>query len=313
MPDIHIGQIPVVIAFTPDYLVTAATFISSLLACSSDHDRFRIICLITEDLKDDTKKQLNILGERAEFVFVNASGLLKDIYVNPVFTEAASYRLLLPEILFDYDKVLYMDCDIIVQNNMAELYRSVELGTNYLAAVYEAILDFQEDHVKSLGCYPGSYFNSGVLVMNLAQMRNDEMVSVFLKASKEPSLRFPDQDVLNRYCKDRTIGLAPYYNAVRTFFLPQYKSDFLKYYNESDWISVQNHGNLHYTGGKPWNTFTVKFEEWWIYYENLPRALKQSALVNKKMYYFYKIYRMKIIRSIVENIQNLYRRVKNRG
>src|SRR5690606_32825399 len=188
-------------------------------------------------------------------------------------------------------------------------FRSIDLGVNYLAAVYEATLSFQKEHVLSLGCQPGQYFNSGVLIMNLEQMRKDNMVPIFLNASKESGLVFPDQDVLNRTCKDKTLRLAPFYNAVRTFFLPQYKSDFLKYYTESDWESIRNHGNIHYTGGKPWKMFTVKFNEWWNYYEILPPPLKKSSLVNNRMYFLYRLCRFKLFRIVFNDARSFYRKV----
>lgn len=306
-------QVPVVIAFTPDYLVTAATFITSLLSSSNDDDRFHTICLLSESPTEEMKGHLMALDDRVEFEFINAAGLLSDIYIDPVFTEAASYRLLLPTLLPAYDKVIYMDCDIIVRNNMAELFRSIDLGANYLAAVFEATLSFQEEYVLSLGCHLGQYFNSGVLIMNLDQMRKDSMVPLFLDASKESGLMFPDQDVLNRTCKGKTMGLAPFYNGVRTFLLPQYKSDFLKYYTESDWKSIQSHGNLHYTGGKPWKTFTVKFDEWWKYYEKLPSTIKKSSVVNNKMYLLYRLYCVKLFRIIISNARSFYRKVRYGG
>ena len=308
---IALEPIPVVIAFTANYLTPAATFISSLLACSNTNDRFDIICLLADELTDGMMEQLHLLGgERAKFSFVASSGLLEGIYVDPVFTEAASYRLLLPNLLPTYDKILYMDCDIIVRNNMADLYRSLDLGKNYLAAVYEATLHFQESYVKTLGCNLGCYFNSGVLIMNLSQMRADNMTSIFIEASRQRDLHFPDQDVLNKYCKGRTIGLAPHYNAIRTFLLPQYKADFLKYYSEHDWQLVQSQGNIHYTGGKPWNSFTVKFEQWWRYYEQLPRGIKLHGEVNIKLYILYKLCCNTIGRMLVSGVQSLYRKFK---
>ena len=54
--------------------------------------------------------------------------------------------------------------------------------------------------------------------MNLAQLRQDNMVPRFLEAAKAEGLQFPDQDVLNQLCKDRILGLPPYYNSIRTFF-----------------------------------------------------------------------------------------------
>ncbi|MCS2717300.1 hypothetical protein [Bacteroides thetaiotaomicron] len=54
---------------------------------------------------------------------------------------------------------------------MVQLYHSIDLGMNYLAAVFEASMDFQLDHLKTIGCNPNEYINSGFLIMNLELMR----------------------------------------------------------------------------------------------------------------------------------------------
>src|SRR5690606_6393201 len=150
---------------------------------------------------------------RLRFSFVNLEDSLNDIYINERYTVAASYRLLLPELLPELEKVIYIDCDVLVRNNLAKVYSEIELGNNYLAGVFEATLDFQLPHMEAIGCKPGSYINSGFLVMNLELLRRDNMTSKFIEASKEHCWEFPDQDVLNKLCRERVLGLSPYYNS----------------------------------------------------------------------------------------------------
>src|SRR5690606_29570522 len=152
--------------------------------------------------------------------------------------------------------------------------------------------------------------NSGFLVMNLKLLRQDNMVIKFIEASKVEGLEFPDQDVINQLCKGRIIGLAPYYNGIRTFYLPQYKTDFLNYYSEDEWQAVQSHGTIHYTGTKPWNSFTIEFATWWKYYEMLPTEIKKVGLINKKMQYLYRLYNTVLGNLFINGLQSLYRRIK---
>jgi len=304
-------KIPVVIALTPNYFVPAAALLKSLLDSAGNDRCFQLICLLSEGLKQEQETALRALvAGKADIEFVDLAGRIRDIYIHPVFTEAASYRLLLPELLVTYDKVLYLDCDMIIRNDMAALYESVDLGDHYLAAVFEAVLDFQESYIRSLWTGPMTYFNSGVLLMNLKKMREDGLVPKLLEASANPELQFPDQDVLNQFCRGRTIALEPQYNAIRTFFLPQYKKDFLKHYSAGDWTRVQQHGNLHYTGAKPWNVFTVHFEEWWKVYESLPADIRQYGRENRKMYWLYRLYRTGLGRRAIDQFRGLYRTVK---
>lgn len=308
-----ISETPIVIAFTPNYFVPAATTILSILQHTTPSERLHIIVLLSEELPERMKDKLSILGkERVRYTYLNLQGRLGEVYVDERYTEAASYRLLLPNLLPDYDKVIYIDCDIIVRNDIVKLYQHTHLDDNYLAGVYEAPLDFQKSRFESLGCNPKEYINSGFLLMNLAQLRKDDMVNKMLKALNVDYLEFPDQDVINQTCKGRIVALPPYYNSIRTFFLPQYKEAFTQQYSEEEWHEVQQHGTIHYTGGKPWNLFTVGFLSWWNCYEQLPQCIKEEWQVNKKMLRLYKVYRTRIGKAFIDGAQTIYRKLRYR-
>ena len=306
-------SVSLVVAFTPNYFIPAATCLYSIFEHLDVEDHLSVICLLSEELPERLKQKIQIIGGgRAQYSFVNLKGRLKDIYVDEKYTEAASYRLLLPDLLPEYDKVIYIDCDVIVRNDLAKLYHNTDLGDNYLAAVFEAPLDFQVERFKAIGCDPMEYINSGFLIMNLELMRRDNMAQKFLEAAKANYLEFPDQDVLNQLCKGRILGLPPYCNSIRTFFLPQYKKFFLQKYTEQDWKDVHQHGTIHYTGAKPWNCFTIEFQVWWQYYERLPKTIKAEWKVNKKMYYLFRLHSFAIGAFLINGIQLLYRTLKYR-
>lgn len=303
---------PWVLAFTPNYFIPAATCIWSALQHSNITDKFHIICLLTEDLSSDLKSRLQVLdkNEQLTFTFLNLKDILKGVYVDERYTVAASFRLLLPEILPEYDKVIYTDCDMIIRNNLADIFNQTDLGENYLGAVYEAPLDFQEGNMRKLGCIPGFYFNSGFLLMNLKKLREDNMSEKFIDGLKADYLEFPDQDVLNIQCQGNVLGMSPWYNSIRTFFLPKYKKFFLKKYTEEDWNKVWAHGTIHFTGAKPWNTYTVQFDEWWKYYFQLPRQVRSGYPQKKSMILLYRIYSTTIGRWMFNAVQTIYRKFK---
>lgn len=300
--------IPLVIAFTPNYFVPAATTIKSLLDVSSDNERYEVICLVSEEIPQRQKDKLaRLAGVRISFRYVNLAGRLQGVYVDPRYSEAASFRLLLPEILTEYEKILYIDCDVVVRNSLAKLYDNTDLGDNLLAAVYEAPIEKQGERWAALGCSPQEYFNSGFLIMNLAQMRKEGTSRKLIDGLKTDYLEFPDQDVLNQVCKGRVLALPPIYNSIRTFFLPQYKSDFLRQYAESDWDAVQSYGTIHYTGGKPWNILSVKFGEWWRTYRSLPQEIKDEWRPSWKINALSSIYGTELGAAIVESMRSFVR------
>lgn len=300
---------PITVAFTQNYFVPLATMLRSLL--DAGDGSYHVICLLSEDLPARMRKKLERLDKvRLEFEYRNLGGSFESAQVDPRYTEAAMFRLLLPDLLPEYDTVVYADCDMIIRQDVAELYSGTDLGNNYLGAVYEAPIFGQSERFESLGCNPNEYFNSGFLLMNLKRMREEDVVKRLMEATRKENLEFPDQDVLNIVCRGRVLPLNPIYNSIRTFLLPQCKTDFLKQYAGSLWDEVQEKGSIHYTGGKPWNLFTVKFGEWWRVYDTLPQEIKEEWTINPKIYRLWRIYRTKLGRRCVDALQSIYRRIK---
>ena len=298
---------PIAIAFTPNYFVPAATMLQSLLDASTG--AFEVVCLVTEEIPRRQQEKLDRLGGgRLSFTYISLKGRLEGVYIDPRYTEAASLRLLLPELLPEYDTILYLDCDIIVRQDVGRLYRETFLGDNYLAAVFEAPIEQQAVRFRALGCDPDRYFNSGFLLMNLAQMRRDNLTQRLLDACRVDYLEFPDQDALNQVCQGRVLPLSPLYNSIRTFFIPKYKPDFVRCYSEALWNEVQEHGTIHYTGGKPWNLFTVQFGAWWRVYDSLPEEIRGEWTPNPGVHRFWKMYRMAPVRFVVDAVRNLKQR-----
>lgn len=291
-------MIPLAIAFTPNYFVPAATMLRSLL--DSSEDSFKVICLVTEEIPERMQRKLVNLGEgRLSFEYIPLKGRLEGIYTDPRYTEAASFRLILPELLPEYDSIAYIDCDVIVRQDVGKLFRETDLGDNYLAAIYEAPIENQAERAKALGCDPNRYFNSGFLIMNLRQMREEKVSERLLDACRVPYLEFPDQDALNQVCQGRVLPLSPVYNGIRTFFIRKYKPDFVRQYSEALWNEVQENGTIHYTGGKPWNIFSIRFEDWWKTYDRLPEEIRKDWVPSSQVYRLWRWYRIPFVGQVL--------------
>ena len=282
--------IPFSIAFTPNYFVPAAAMLHSLLDVSTED--FEVICLVTEEIPERMQEKLPRLGEgRLSFRYLPLKGRLEGIYTDPRYTEAASFRLLLPELLPEYENVVYIDCDVIVRQDIGWLYRETELGNNWLGVVFEAPIEQQSERFLALGCDPMRYFNSGFLLMNLARMREEKVSNQLLDACRVPYLEFPDQDTLNQICQGYVLPLSPLYNGIRTFFIPKYRADFELQYGKELWKEVQQKATVHYTGRKPWQLFMVQFAAWWRVYDALPTEIKAEWTPDAQMIRFWKWYR----------------------
>ena len=299
---------PLAIAFTPNYFVQAATMLKSLLDVSTGD--FEVICLVSDPIPETLQKKLERLaGDRVQFRYIPLNGRLEGLYVDPRYTEAASFRLLLPELLPEYDKLLYLDCDMIVRQDVGKLYRETDLGENWLGVVFEAPIERQAERFRAMGCDPDKYFNSGFLLMNLVAMRAGKVTDQLLEACRVPYLEFPDQDALNQVCQGHVLPLSPLYDSIRTFFILKYKPDFVRQYSEELWDAVQKEGTIHYTGGKPWDLFTVQFGAWWRVFDTLPQEIRDEWNPSSRMYRFWKFYRIAPVGKGLDLLRKLKQRV----
>ena len=133
--------------------------------------------------------------------------LLHNLPLHGRFTLAAYYRLLIPEVLPTHvHKVIYLDCDMVVQGNVAELWQ-LDVGDDYVLAVqddYQPLVSSRGGcglrNYRELGLNPDQkYFNSGLLVMNLKKWREEAIGSKVLTFSRQNGayIANADQDGLN--------------------------------------------------------------------------------------------------------------------
>jgi lipopolysaccharide biosynthesis glycosyltransferase len=177
----------------------------------------------------------------------------------------AYYRLILPELIpIQYEKVIYLDCDLVVLNDLGQLW-DLSLNDNYALAVpdlfgYSIV---RLPNYQELGITPDrKYFNSGVLVLNLKKWRLDEVTSkcvTYLKQERENVL-YHDQDVLNAILGNDWAELDPRWNVTPAIHhVPCEKSP----YEEALYKSLfSNPYIVHYsTAAKPWGTHNLAFND----------------------------------------------------
>lgn len=306
-------RIPLIIAFTPSYFIPAATVLKSVLETSEAGALYEVICLMSEPLSQDMQERMRLIdGGSGQLSFRFWELRQEDMagcFVDPKYTLAANFRLIIADRLPEYDKAIYLDCDIIVRQDLAKLYREVELGDNYLAGVAETSEEYQIKAYEPLGCKAGEYINSGFLVMNLKLLRQDQMAQKFMDALRVPYLTFPDQDVLNSVCRGRILYLPIVYNGIRSFMLPGFRPTFLRYHTLEAWHQVRREGTIHYTGEKPWRAYTLLFEKWWQCYWRLPKAVRQGIAVERRVERLARLFSLPGVRPLANFVLDLRRRV----
>ncbi len=171
--------------------------------------------VIYEDLNSEKQKLVTKAFSKNKNVSVEYIKMDKSLFKNVILKTYAdsSYeayaRLLLPDIFPKLEKIIYLDADMIILNNL-NLLEDIDLDSHPIAAV----TDINNNSVKifeylfKLKNVKG-YFNSGVLVMNLKKLREENFTEKSLEfiSSTSVSYKFFDQDILNYFFHNRYLKL----------------------------------------------------------------------------------------------------------
>ena len=204
-----VKEIPIFFSTDDNYIAYLDVAISSLISNASRKFNYRIIVLNT-GLKEKNVlkvKRNERTGFKIDFVDISRDverikSRLRDVYH---FSVVTYYRLFIASLFPQYDKAIYLDCDLVVLGDISELY-GIELGDNILGAAPEQFVqntsEFRLYAELALGVDPDGYVNAGVLLMNLEQFRRDRIEERFVELITEHDfdLLDPDQAYLNYLC-----------------------------------------------------------------------------------------------------------------
>ncbi len=227
-----------------------------------ENNKDKEICfhILSSDLNSSNKKKLTDIANRyncyIEFYHVDQS-LLKDcpIQESDYLTIATYNRLIIPWLLpKNIDKVLYLDCDIVVCGSLCELW-DFDITSSAVGAVYDKRFANIQNYNRLDYDYSLRYFNAGVLLMNLSYWRENKIAEEIFKYISQNSkyLKFHDQDALNYVLRERKISLPMQYNVQSDFFLEE-----PPFAPKEFWIDMHSAARnpiiLHFTDPvKPWN------------------------------------------------------------
>ncbi len=253
--------IPIFFAIDDGYIPFLAVAIKSLIENASKEYEYIIKVLHTNVKENNVRKIKKFETENVNIEFVNLSYYIKKVqdklYTRDYYTNTTYFRMFLPELYPQYDKVLYLDSDIVVLGDISQLYNT-EIGTNLVAAAPDDIIQynkvFQEYAEKVVGVVKyQNYFNAGILLMNLDQLRKFNFQDKFLYLLGTVKFSVAqDQDYLNRLCKGRVTLINSQWDVMPVVNRKINKED----------IKII-HYNFAY---KPWRFEDVQYKEYfWEY------------------------------------------------
>lgn len=209
------------------YATFLATTIASVLANAAPQERLVFYVLdggITQKNKDKIARMKSWRDFELNFLPVDQK-LFEEcppLEGCPHTTVATYYRFLLAEMLPEVDRLIYLDCDIIVRKPLGEFWRT-DIDELLAAVVDNAGGQHVMEHKQKIGHKPDElYFNAGVLLLNLKKLREEFPAKVLFEKRRQLNdmgvFDYGDQDTLNYTFKNRVREMDRIYNFQEGFF-----------------------------------------------------------------------------------------------
>lgn len=276
--------IPIAFAFDNQLLFPAKICLSSLLMTANEDTFYDIFILHGDDITiDDTDFiKLKHYGNcNIRFRPVPAR-LFKDCYEIRGITVATYYRLVIPQVVPEYDKIIYSDVDVIFREDQSKYYEMATMENCYMAGVN--VLSFIDEPTpnyyqqKEQDAFHQIY--AGNMILNSKKIIEDNIIEQFMVHIKK-QYEYQDMDVINTVCKGNFQYLPPSFcftPRVERFMMTKRK-EIGDFYSEEDIEQAFNKGTVHYAGPKPWVTpFCFDADVWW-------EAYRKSIFFDKNYMY----------------------------
>lgn len=286
LPAFKQNNIEIVLASDNNYVDFLCVAIQSVIENASEDNNYDFIVL-SDDISWLNKEKIASLSDKDNISirFYDVGEMLQHYHFSfrcEQLSRSAFSRMLLPEILPAYHKVLYLDCDIVAQSDIAELYNT-DINEFLVGAVKDRFVSIlrrsnrlENTHIaKNVGLdTKDEYFNSGVLLFNLDMFRECYSINYVMEICTSRKWMWEDQDVLNFLCRGKVKWLTAEWNMfwgldmqIRDMMMTD-----LEYYQAFKHPKI-----IHYAGGcLPTKTLNDIYSmEFWkvarktLYYENL--------------------------------------------
>jgi lipopolysaccharide biosynthesis glycosyltransferase len=206
------NKIPIFFAVDDGYIPFLSVSIVGLKKnCSKDN--LYLLKVLYNNISDyNIKKIKKQETENIRIEFINVTNHMEKIsgklYTRDYYSKSTYFRLFIADLFPEFNKALYLDSDIAILSDIANLY-NIDIGDNLVGAAPDGVIrttaEFQEYAEKVVGVNDyKNYFNAGILIMNLREMRKCDFQDKFVYLLDTIKFKVAqDQDYLNRICKGR--------------------------------------------------------------------------------------------------------------
>lgn len=264
-------KLVIVCACNNEYAPYCGVMITSIFCNNREHEiEINILSNYIDTINRAKFEELARLYSKKIFIIHVDNNFFENLPVGGRFVNISIetyYRLKIVSLFPQYDKILYLDCDMIVRHDLKDLWET-DISDYAIGSIQDNVYMVKSSTERL--CYPISlsYYNAGMGLYNLAFLREfqfDKKVSDFINNNLE-SILFHDQDILNVVCKGHFKSISVRWNMLDVFLkknphLPQERLADLE-----KWI--EDPGIIHFSAKyKPWNTeaFHPYQDEFWKY------------------------------------------------
>lgn len=278
------NKMNIVFASDDNYAQHIAVVMASIMVHTKEQ-----ICyfIVNDNISNDKIIKLKKTAElfKTEINFINVSEKnFNNVYLSGHVSKAAYFRLALADILPDnIEKVLYLDVDLLVCDNIKNLWNTdlenLPLGAvpDYGIMASSRLCDQKE---SVIGLPVGEkYFNSGVLIINLKKWREEKYFLKILEIINNNKFPHHDQDALNKLFMYKWKTLDLRWNVIPPVFNLFPKILFNNKYRKTALNAKKNPGIIHYAGRyKPWEFIVHNgFND--LYYKYLKQTAFNDAIM----------------------------------
>lgn len=267
-----LNEISILCSADETYARQCAVMMLSVLSNTAEAKRVHFYLLspdFSAESRTKLKKVCDLFGAEISILPIDLQQF-KSLPIHYKHTNLLVYsRLIAPDICKMCDQLIYLDCDLIVLGDVAELY-NFDLSGKPLGAVPHVSLPYQQVFTAT---FPvggiDRYFNAGVLVINAKFWRNNCLTEKILDLVDTYSndLEFADQDLLNIYFWRNYSHLPGTWNVEARL----YREKILGLSQDAEIKERMRSPKLiHYTGSdKPWSSSKyVPKREFYIEYSD---------------------------------------------
>lgn len=211
--EIENEKISVVFITDSKYATNTAVAIASLKHNRNTDVQYEVF-LISDNVSKDIQNKICSMKEQNFHIKIveYMNDIKKSMPQGTYVSTTALAKFFLADILDGCDKVIYLDGDVIVQNDLMNLY-NVDIEDYYAAVVRDILSEQMKPNIiKRLRSDLQHYFNSGVMLLNLRKMREENLSKALLEYKMNGINYFMDQDALNVIFKGNVRYLPCQYN-----------------------------------------------------------------------------------------------------